>query len=160
MVRWLAGLIVALAFAAQPALAQSGDTQEARLGVARQIVATRSEAAEMQFFRAKLPYYTNAIQAASHLDDAEQAALPALLEQEYRATLVISHEHSAATYARLFTLAQLQEVLAFYSSEAGRAMLANQQALTQDSIELQRVFDASVLSATAQRIQDQRAVQP
>ncbi|MBS0385314.1 MAG: DUF2059 domain-containing protein [Proteobacteria bacterium] len=135
-----------------PAVAASDDAA-LRLDLARQIVALRSPASEMQLFRAKLPWYTGMMRANVRMTDAQRDALPRILEEQYRAALVPEHENVAANYARLFTAAQLREVLAFNNSETGRAWLSHQDELTQASLNLQRVVDLAVLAGATQALQ-------
>lgn len=137
------------------AAAAPATTEDAalRLSLARQIVALRSQGSEMQLFRAKLPWFTAAMQANVRMNDAQRAALPRILEEQYRAAMVPAHENIAATYARIFTAAQLRDVLAFNESETGRAWLAHQDEITQTSLNLQRVVDMAVLSGAAQQLQ-------
>src|SRR5262249_26823145 len=138
---------------------QADDDAAVRLDLARQIVALRSQASEMQVFRAKLPWYTGMMQANVRMTDAQRAALPRILEEQYRAAMIPEHENIAANYARLFTSAQLREVLAFNNSETGRAWLAHQDELTQASLNLQRVVDLAVLAGAAQALQGPGAAQ-
>lgn len=143
------------------ARAQDDADQTARLALARQIIALRADdASDMTLFRAKLPYFTASIAGATRLSDAERAALPEMLEQAYRAVRVPAREQVATTYARIFTLAQLQELLAFYRSSAGQAFLAHQQELTSEGISLQRLTDAAVLSSVMHSLEDQRRTAP
>ena len=139
-----------------PAPAQAGD-DAVRLDLARQIVATRSEAGDMRVFQANLPFFMAQIGAVAHLSDGERALLPQKLEQEYRSQLPRVREHRAATYARLFSTEELRQVLAFYSSEAGRTFLAHQEEVTQDGIDLQHALNAAVLTNVAQWLADERA---
>jgi hypothetical protein len=144
-------------FAATGALAQEGGDHDQRLLVAREIVTLRSdEASDMTMLQAKAPYFTASIASVTHLSDGERAALPAMLERAYRAVRVPAHEQVAATYARIFTLAQLQQLLAFYQSDAGKAFLSHQQELTTEGINLQRLSDAAVISSVVHTIDDQR----
>ena len=137
---------------APPAVAPSDDAA-VRLGLARQIVALRSQGSEMQLFRAKLPWFTAAMQANVRMNDAQRAALPRILEEQYRAAMVPAHENIAATYARIFTAAQLRDVLNFNTSETGRAWLSHQDEITETSLGLQRVVDLAVLAGTTQQLQ-------
>ena len=66
----------------------------------------------MQLFRAKLPWYTTAMRANVRMTDDQRAALPRILEEQYRAALP-AHENIATTYARIFTAEQLRQVRAF-----------------------------------------------
>ena len=61
--------------AAPPPAAPPSDDAAVRLGLARQIVALRSQGSEMQLFRAKLPWFTAAMQANVRMNDAQRAAL-------------------------------------------------------------------------------------
>jgi hypothetical protein len=139
--------------------AASSDDAGARLDLARQIVALRSDASEMQLFRAKLPWYTAVMQANVRLSDSQRAALPRVLEEQFRAALVPEHENIATTYARIFTAEQLRQVLVFNTSETGRAWLSHQDELTQASLNLQRVVDMAVLSGATQAISGPGAAQ-
>ena len=105
------------AFAEEPAApqtpagaAQSAPSDDAavRLDLARRIVALRSQASEMQLFRAKLPWYTQAMRANVRLTHEQRVVLPTILEQQFRAAMVPAHEDIAATYARMFTADQLR----------------------------------------------------
>jgi hypothetical protein len=153
-------LFVALTFSAAPvafaddppAAVASTDDAGVRLDLARQIVALRSEGSEMQLFRAKLPWYTASMRANVRMSDDQRAALPRILEEQFRAALIPEHENIATTYARIFTAEQLRQVLAFNTSETGRAWLAHQEELTQASLNLQRVVDMAVLSGAAQAL--------
>jgi len=91
------------------------------------------------------------------LSDAERASLPAMLQDAYRAVRVPAREQVATTYARIFTLSQLQQLLAFYQSDTGRAFLSHQQELTTEGISLQRLSDAAVISSVLHRLQEQRS---
>ncbi|MBI3439664.1 MAG: DUF2059 domain-containing protein [Proteobacteria bacterium] len=135
-----------------PAPAPSGDAG-VRLDLARQIVALRSQSSEMQLFRAKLPWFTAAMQANVRMNDAQRAALPRILEEQYRAAMAPAHENIAAAYARIFTAAQLRDVLAFNTSDTGRAWLSHQEELTETSLALQRVVDLAVLAGATQQLQ-------
>jgi hypothetical protein len=148
----LAGLALVAMGAGAPAYADEAE----RLALARQIVATRSEAAEMQFFEASLPYYMATMEQALNLTEQERERLPAMLREEYRAALIPSRERSAQTYVRIFTEEDLREVVAFYQSSAGRKFLDRQTEIQQDSIELQRVMNAAVLQNTAERLMEGR----
>ena len=129
------------------------DDAAVRLDLARRIVALRSQGSEMQLFRAKLPWFTAAMQANVRMNDAQRAALPRILEEQYRAALIPAHENIAAAYARTFTAAQLRDVLAFNTSETGRAWLSHQEELTETSLNLQRVVDLAVLAGATQALQ-------
>lgn len=147
--------------AATSALAQDDADHDARLAIARQIITLRSDdASDMTLFQAKLPYFTASIVAATRLSDAERAALPDMLQQAYRAVRVPAREQVATTYARIFTLAQLQQLLAFYQSDAGHAFLTHQQELTTEGISLQRLTDAAVLSSVMHSLEDARRTAP
>ena len=113
----------------------------------------------MQLFRAKLPWYTQAMRANVRLTDEQRANLPRILEQQFRAALVPAHENIATTYARIFTADQFRDVLAFNTSPTGRAWLAHQDEITQVSLNLQRVVDLAVLSGAAQALQAPGAAQ-
>ena len=157
---WAMALAVS-GLAATAAFAQDSADHDARLILARQIIALRSdEASEMTTFRAKLPYFTASIEAAMHLSDAERSALPDMLEAAYRAVRTPVHEHVAATYARIFTLAQLQQIQAFYQSDAGQAYLTHQQELTSEGISLQRLGDAAVIASVTHNLEDARRGAP
>jgi hypothetical protein len=129
------------------------DDAVVRLGLARQIVALRSQGSEMQLFRAKLPWFTAAMRANVRMNDAQRAALPRILEEQYRAAMVPAHENIAAAYARIFTAAQLRDVLAFNTSDTGRAWLTHQDEITETSLNLQRVVDLAVLAGATQQLQ-------
>ncbi|MCX7360219.1 MAG: DUF2059 domain-containing protein [Alphaproteobacteria bacterium] len=146
--------LVAPMFAA-PAFA--GDVE--RLELARRFVATRSEATEMRFFDATLPYYLSAIEQTVNITDLERARLPDLLREEYRAALVTAREHTAETYARLFTEDELRELVGFYESGVGRRYLEHQGEIQQDSIDLQRAMNAAVLQNAAERMLEERGAQ-
>ena len=148
----LAGLALVATAAAQPAVADEAE----RLALARQIIATRSEEAEMQFFEASLPYYLSAMEQALNLTERERERLPEMLRDEYRAALGPSREHSAETYARIFTEEELREIVAFYNSSAGHKFLERQTEIQQDGIELQRVMNAAILQNTAERLMEAR----
>ena len=135
------------------------DDAATRLDLARRIVALRSQGSEMQLFRAKLPWYTQAMRANVRLTDEQRASLPRILEQQFRAAMVPAHENIAATYARIFTADQLRDVLAFNTSPTGRAWLAHQDEITEVSLNLQRVVDLAVLSGAAQVLQAPGAAQ-
>jgi hypothetical protein len=143
---------------AAPAAAPSDDAA-VRLDLARQIVALRSQGSEMQLFHAKLPWFRAAMQANVRMTDAQREALPRILEEQYRAAMVPAHENIAATYARIFTAAQLRDVLAFNTSETGRAWLSHQDEITETSLGLQRVVDMAVLAGAAQQLQGPGAAQ-
>lgn len=151
-------MIAALAFIAMAASPAFADEAE-RMALARHIIATRSEAAEMQFFEASLPYYMGALEQTLNLTEREREALPGLLREEYRAALTFSRERSAQTYARIFTEDELREIVAFHQSNAGRKFLERQTEIQRDGIELQRVMNAAVLQNTAQRLLDARQTQ-
>lgn len=143
------------------ALAQDDVDHDARLALARQIITLRSDdASDMTLFQAKLPYFTASIAGATRLSDAERAELPDMLQQAYRAVRVPAREQVATTYARIFTLAQLQQLLAFYQSDAGQAYLTHQQELTTEGINLQRLTDAAVLSSVMHSLEDARRTAP
>jgi hypothetical protein len=130
-----------------------------RLDLARQIVALRSQGSEMQLFRAKLPWYTAAMRANVRLSDEQRAALPRVLEEQFRAAMIPAHENIAATYARIFTADQLRDVLTFNTSATGRAWLSHQDEITETSLTLQRVVDLAVLSGATQALQAPGAAQ-
>lgn len=138
--------------AAAPAYADEAE----RMALARQIINTRSEEAEMQFFEASLPYYMAAMEQALNLTEREREMLPEMLREAYRAALGPSREHSAQTYARIFTEAELREIVDFYESAAGRKFLERQTELQQDGIDLQQVMNAAVLQNTAERLLEAR----
>jgi hypothetical protein len=156
-------LASALVFSASaPALAEAptaapaaapGDDAAVRLDLARQIVALRSQGSEMQLFRAKLPWFRAAMQANVRMNDAQRAALPRILEEQFRAAMIPARENIAATYARIFTAAQLRDVLAFNTSETGRVWLSHQDEITEASLGLQRVVDLAVLAGATQQLQ-------
>lgn len=148
----LAGLALFAIGAAQPAFADEAE----RLALARQIIATRSEAAEMQFFEASLPYYLSSLEQALNLTEQERGRLPELLREEYRAALIPQRERAAQTYVRIFTEEELREIVGFYQSNAGRKFLERQTELQQDNIDLQRVMNAAVLQNTAERLLEAR----
>ncbi|MFT3727565.1 MAG: DUF2059 domain-containing protein [Terricaulis sp.] len=158
---WGAVWAVLALLTAPLALAQAeAPDHEARLVLARQIIALRSEESEMTLFQAKLPYFLASIAAATHLTDAERTALPGLVEHAYRAAMAPAREQSAVVYANTFTADQLQQVLNFYQSDAGKAFLAHQQELTTASISLQRLVDAAVISSVVHGLDDQRRAAP
>lgn len=128
--------------------------------LARQIIATRSMDSEMQFFDATLPYYMQALEQAFTMTDLEREALPQILREEYLEALVIAREHGAETYARIFTEAELRQILAFYESDAGRRFLANQVEIGQDNILVQQAMNAAVLQHAAERLLSGRGSQP
>ena len=136
-----------------PLAAPPNDDAAVRLGLARQIVALRSQGSEMQLFRAKLPWFRAAMQANVRMTDAQREALPRILEEQFRAAMIPAHENIAATYARIFTAAQLRDVLAFNTSETGRAWLSHQDEITEASLGLQRVVDLAVLAGATQQLQ-------
>ena len=137
-------------------IAAPNDDAAVRLDLARRIVALRSQGSEMQLFRAKLPWYTAAMRANVQLNDTQRASLPRVLEEQFRAAMVPAHENIAAAYARIFTVAQLRDVLAFNTSDTGRAWLSHQDEITEVSLSLQRVVDLAVLAGTAQQLQGPR----
>lgn len=129
------------------------DDAAVRLDLARRIVSLRSQGSEMQLFRAKLPWFTAAMQANVRMNDAQRAALPRILEEQWRAAMIPAHENVAAAYARIFTAAQLRDVLAFNTSDTGRAWLSHQEEMTESSLTLQRVVDLAVLAGATQQLQ-------
>jgi hypothetical protein len=146
--------------AATPAQAAApGDDTASRLDLARQIVALRSQGSEMQLFRAKLPWFRATMQANVRMTDAQRGALPRILEEQFRAAMIPARENIATTYARIFTAAQLRDVLAFNTSETGRAWLSHQDEITEASLGLQRVVDLAVLAGAAQQLQGPGAAQ-
>lgn len=149
-------ILAGLALAAMGAVAPAYADEAARMALARQIIGQRSEEAEMQFFDASLPYYMSAMEQAMNLTEQERERLPEMLREEYRAALGPSREHSAQTYARIFTEDELREIVAFYESSAGRKFLERQTELQEHGIELQRVMNAAVLQNTAERLMQAR----
>lgn len=123
-----------------------------RLGLARQIMALRSAEAEERYFQALLPYYMQSIAQSMSLTEGDRARLPDVLREEYQRAQVTAREHSAATYARIFTEEELRQILAFYESAAGRRFLASQVELSDDGINLQQAVNIAVLSAVAERL--------
>ena len=152
LLAWLA--LLAPLFAA-PAFADDAE----RMELARRFVATRTDETEMQFFDATLPYYMSAIEETVNITDLERERLPDLLREEYRTALVTAREHTAQTYARIFTEAELRELVAFYESGAGRRYLEHQGEIQQDSIDLQRAMNAAVLQNAAERMLEERNVE-
>jgi len=163
-------LVVAavLALFASPSVAETPATAQAaapseeaavRLDLARQIVALRSQGSEMQLFRAKLPWFRAAMQANVRMTGAQREALPRILEEQFRAAMIPARENIAATYARIFTAAQLRDVLAFNTSETGRAWLSHQDEITEASLSLQRIVDLAVLAGATQQLQGPGAAQ-
>lgn len=150
-------VLVCLALLAMGAASPAYADEAERLALARQLIATRSQEAEMQFFDASLPYYMNAMEQALNLSESERERLPEMLREEYRAALGPSREHSANTYARIFTEQELREILAFYESSAGRKFIARQAEIQQDGIDLQTVMNAAVLQNTAERLIESRS---
>jgi len=144
----LAGLVFLAMGAAAPAYADEAE----RMVLARQIIAMRSEEAEMQFFEASLPYYMQAMEQALNITERERDQLPGMLRDSYRQALGPSREHAAQTYARIFTEAELREILDFYESSAGRKFLERQTEIQQDGIDLQQVMNVAVLQNTAEQI--------
>jgi hypothetical protein len=142
-------------FAPAPAFADEAE----RLALARQIIATRSDEAELQFFEATLPYYLYNLEQATALTEAERARLPDMLREEYLEALELSREHSAATFARIFTEAELREILDFYKSDAGRRFLANQTELQEDSLALQQAMNIAVMEGALERLLESRTAQ-
>jgi hypothetical protein len=145
---FLAAIVAAFAGWGTPASADDAE----RMRLAREIMATRSDEAEMQYFDASLPYYMNAIEQSLNISDRERERLPDMLREEYRATLAPAREHSAATYARIFTEAELRQILDFYKSDAGRKFLERQTEIQQDGIDLQELINTSVLQGAAERL--------
>lgn len=157
----LKALVIGLALfaaAAVDARAQQATTDDdQRLAVAREIIELRADdASDMTMLQAKMPYFSASVASVAHLTDAERAALPGMLEQAYRAVRTPAREQIAVTYARIFTLSQLEQLLAFYRSDAGQAFLAHQQELTTAGISLQRLTDAAVISSVVHTIEDRR----
>lgn len=150
-------VLVCLALLSMGAASPVHADEAERLALARQLIATRSEEAEMQFFDASLPYYMNAMEQALNLSERERERLPDMLREEYRAALGPSREHSANTYARIFTEQELREILAFYESSAGRKFIERQTEIQQDGIDLQTVMNAAVLQNTAERLIESRS---
>lgn len=150
-------VLACLALLAMGAVSPVHADEAERLALARQIINTRSEEAEMQFFDASLPYYMNAMEQALNLSERERERLPVMLREEYQAALGPSREHSANTYARIFTEQELREILAFYESAAGRKFIERQTEIQQDGIDLQTVMNAAVLQNTAERIVESRS---
>jgi hypothetical protein len=145
----LLAILVALAPAfSAPAFAD----EDERMALARQVIATRSDEAEMQFFEATLPYYLSSIEQTVNMTDVERDGLPALLREEYVAALGPAREHAAATYARIFSEEELRELVAFYHSGVGRKFLERQTEIQQDGINLQRVMNAAVLQNALERM--------
>lgn len=156
---WILIVVIAVALGFfTPARADNAD-DAVRLDLARQIEATRSDESYMQIFRATLPYYMSSMDNVMHLSDAERQALPQRLEREYQADLPRVREHRAALLAQTFTTDQLRALLAFDTSDAGRAFIAHQEEMSQDSISMQHALNAAVLSNVAQQIQNQRGAQ-
>lgn len=144
----LAVLAYVAAVSAPPAFADEAE----RMALARQIIGMRSEEAEMQYFEASLPFYMNAIEQMLNITDLERERLPGMLREEYRRALGPSREHSAATYARIFTDVELRQILDFYESDAGRKFLDRQTELQQDGIDLQTVMNAAILQGATERL--------
>ena len=140
-------LVVAPAFST-PAFADEAE----RMALARQVIATRSDEAEMQFFEATLPYYLSVVEQTAGMTEAERDRLPDLLREEYVAALGPAREHAAATYARILTEEELRELVAFYYSGVGRKFLERQTEIQRDGIDLQRVMNAAVLQNTLERM--------
>ncbi len=140
---------------ATPAFADEAE----RLELARRFVATRSDETEMQFFDATLPYYMSAMEQSLNVTDVERERLPDVLREEYRRALVTAREHTAQTYARIFTEDELRELVAFYETGVGRSYLEHQGEIQQDSIDLQRAMNAAVLQSAAERVLDGRNAQ-
>ena len=156
---WIVIAMIAALGIFTPARADDSD-DAVRLDLARQIEATRSDESYMQIFRATLPYYMSSLDNVMHLSAAERQAMPQRLEQEYRADLPRVREHRATLLAQIFTTDQLRTLLAFDTSETGRAFIAHQEEMSQDSINMQHALNAAVLSDVAQLLQNQRAAQP
>src|SRR5690348_9217966 len=66
-----------------PPTAHADEDAAVRLGLARQIVALRSQGSEMQLFRAKLPWFRATMQANVRMTDAQRDALPRILEEQF-----------------------------------------------------------------------------
>lgn len=145
---WAPLAALAVLLTAQPARADDAH----RLAMARELVATRSHAAEMQYFDAILPFYTAQIEQAARLTDVEREQLPQVLREEYEAALLTAHEHAAQTYARLFSEAELQDVLDFYESATGRHFIASETELSRDSINMQQAMNVAVMQGAVERV--------
>ncbi|MES1201137.1 MAG: DUF2059 domain-containing protein [Pseudomonadota bacterium] len=155
--RWFAAL-GAIAFLVSAAPAHADEAE--RVALARQIYEiTHTDSREMQFLDATLPFYMRAIDEAMHLTEGERTLAPDMLRQEYRATIPLVRDHVAQTYARLFTEEQLHQILDFYESDAGKAFLAHQTELTQDSITLQNVQNDRVVQEAARHLMERRTQQ-
>jgi len=131
-----------------------------RLAMAGQIYDIgHSPAIEMQVFDATLPFYLHALDQTMNLTEAERASMPSVLRQVFLADAPTMRQHAVELYARTFSEAELQGMLDFYRSEAGRAFLAHQSDLNQDYFHMQDALNAHVVSQAAEQLTAQRTRQ-
>lgn len=125
---WMVCAAFALAFVGGQARAQT--PSEEQLTVAREVVAlTGGEATAHTMMDTMRPMMLADLQSRGVPNDFAERYVELFIE-EFRAEVPRMLELSAVAYAGAFSLQQLQEIRAFFSSETGRAVAARTPELT------------------------------